>query len=379
MDRRKLALGVAVFFISMAALIVWQRCAVGNFLVSLGSPRLVGLAVKAGLNLNVQCNGMCPILKAVRAGDESMVRYLIASKANVNVRDSFSSTPLILAVEENEPEMVADLLASGADVNAIDSSGFSALRHAVRKGRTELAEQLLRGGASANIADDQSVTPLMQAANDDNFPMAQLLLKHGAVLTQQDKNGHPALDYLPRSHDPALAQLLRIVYFVPIGQSPSPEIEELVRYYREKFGIEIKALPNLRPQESDVDFLRHQLIAENLITSMQRAYPEFSRNSSVVLIGITAQDIYPRELGWRFVFGWRQGAAHAAIVSTARMGLHYVGEPPEEATIEKRLRKVVTKDLGILLFEKLPSQNPKSVLFDGIGGIQELDLVGDDF
>jgi predicted Zn-dependent protease len=379
MDRRKWALGTTLVVAVLAASLVWQRCAVANFLVASGSTRLVGLAMKVGLNLDARCNGACPIFKAVQAGDEPMLRYLIAHKVNVNVLDGLSSTPLMLAVKENEPEMVADLIAAGADVNAIDSSGYSALRHAVGKGRADLAEQLIRAGADTNIADDLGITPLMHAAYDGNLQLAQLLVSHGAALAQLDKKGHPAVDFLRQGHDPALAPLLRTVYFVPIGEAPAAAMEELVEYYKEKFGIEIKVLPALRIIPTDIDESRQQLIAENLITSMLRAYPEYAGNSSAILIGITAYDIYPRQYGWRFVFGWREGQRNAAVASAARLGLHYYGEPPGEATPLKRLRKVITKDLGILLFEKSPSKNPRSVLYDGIGGIQELDEVSDDF
>jgi predicted Zn-dependent protease len=379
MDRRKWALGMALAVVVLAAVLVWQRCAVANFLVASGSTRLVGLAMKVGFNLDARCHGACPIFKAVRASDETMLRYLIAHKVNVNVRDGFSATPLILAVEVNEPEMVTDLIAAGADVNAIDSPGFSALRHAVRKNYPDLAEQLIRAGANTNIADDSGITPLMQAANDGNLQLAQLLLSHGAALAQVSKTGHPAVDYLREGHDPALATLLRTVYFVPIGEVPAAQIEDLVAYYKERFGIEIKVLPALRIGASDIDESRQQLIAENLITSMLGAHPEYAGNSSAILIGITAYDIYPRQFGWRFVFGWRDGQRDAAVASTARLGLHYYGEPADEATPLKRLRKVITKDLGILLFEKSPSNNPRSVLYDGIGGIQELDEVSNDF
>src|SRR5262249_12564858 len=158
-------------------------------------------------------------------------------------------------------------------------------------------------GANTNIADDRGITPLMQAANDGNLQLAQLLLSHGAALAQVDKTGHPAVDFLRQGHDPALGPLLRTVYFVPIGEVPAASIAELVGYYREKFGIEIKVLPALRIVPSDIDESRQQLIAENLITSMLGAYPGYAGNSSAILIGITAYDIYPRQFGWRFVFG----------------------------------------------------------------------------
>ncbi len=61
------------------------------------------------------------------------------------------------------------------------------------------------------------------------------------------------------------------------------------------------------------------------------------------------------------------------------MSLHYLGEPSEEATLRKRLRKVVTKDIGLLYYGKPDSDNPRSVLYNNIMGIQELDHVTENF
>jgi hypothetical protein len=44
-----------------------------------------------------------------------------------------------------------------------------------------------------------------------------------------------------------------------------------------------------------------------------------------------------------------------------------------------RLRKIVTKDIGILYYGLPQSQSPKSVLYSQIMGIEELDAVGEDF
>ncbi len=96
-------------------------------------------------------------------------------------------------------------------------------------------------------------------------------------------------------------------------------------------------------------------------------------------LGITGQDIYPLGENWRFCFGWRIVESRAAIVSSARMNLEYPGEPPAEATLEKRLRKTVTKDIGILYYGMSSNNNPRSALFSGILGIQELDRVTEDF
>ena len=219
----------------------------------------------------------------------------------------------------------------------------------------------------------------MGAAQADNLELVRLLLKNGAEKTSQDKNGHSAFDFALSRRDPALNELLQTVYFVPIGDAPMSEINALINHYREKFGIEIQALPPLALNSANLDTDRQQLIAETLLDSMRQAHADYAGNRSVILIGITRQDMYPRGENWQFCFGQRVVGLRAAVVSTARMALHYPGEPTSEATLAVRLRKVVTKDIGIMYFEKSSNNNPRSVLYDGILGIEELDRVTEDF
>ena len=169
------------------------------------------------------------------------------------------------------------------------------------------------------------------------------------------------------------------LYFVPVGDAPKSEISDLVTHYRERFGIQIRVLPPIAPSTGDLDQARHQLIAESVIETMLRSYPEYASDESSVLIGITRQDIYPRSAAWRFCFGWRMPQYRSAIVSTARMNLEDSDEPSVEATLEKRLRKTVTKDIGILLYGMSSNNNPRSVLYNGILGVQELDSATEEF
>jgi predicted Zn-dependent protease len=169
------------------------------------------------------------------------------------------------------------------------------------------------------------------------------------------------------------------IYLVPIGDAPVAEITDLASHYREKFRIQTEVLPAIKPDVRDLDRNRNQLIAENLVRTLLSNYSDYRTNSGDVLIGITGQDIYPQSQDWQFCFGWREGEQRVAVASTARMSLHYLGEPADGATMRDRLRKVVTKDIGLLYYQKEASDNPKSVLFSGIMGIQELDRVGEDF
>jgi predicted Zn-dependent protease len=169
------------------------------------------------------------------------------------------------------------------------------------------------------------------------------------------------------------------IYFVPIGNASGSEIDGLVVHYRQKFRLESTILPALTPGPHEIDPNRHQLIAENVVTLMYRTYSRHVANGSSILIGVTSDDMYPLGQNWQFCFGWREQQIRSAVVSTARMNLHYEGEPASEANETSRLQKVVTKDIGITYYNLPPSDNPRSVLFNGILGIQELDRASEDF
>jgi predicted Zn-dependent protease len=101
------------------------------------------------------------------------------------------------------------------------------------------------------------------------------------------------------------------------------------------------------------------------------------RNSSSLLLGITREDLYPRSEDSQFCFGWRAGQIRSAVVRTPRRNLRHEGEPIADSKVKARSEKLVRKEIGILNCRKNPSGNPRSVLFNGILGIQELDLVSD--
>jgi len=111
---------------------------------------------------------------------------------------------------------------------------------------------------------------------------------------------------------------------------------------------------------------------------MLRIYADYVSNGSARLIGITGSDMYARA-PWRYRFSWRFMGQHASVISTARMTEHYAGEPPAEATVSQRLRKMVTKDIGILYYGKPLSINPKSVLYAAIGSLEEFDQMSEEF
>ncbi len=96
------------------------------------------------------------------------------------------------------------------------------------------------------------------------------------------------------------------------------------------------------------------------------------------MIGITENDMYIRKFSWLFAFSYR-AENRFAIVSSARMNPVNLGKPNDPALLQTRVRKMITKNIGILYFHLPQNNNPRSVLYRSILGIDDLDGVGEDF
>jgi predicted Zn-dependent protease len=166
------------------------------------------------------------------------------------------------------------------------------------------------------------------------------------------------------------------VYFVPLGRFPAATLDALTGYYRDKYGLSITVLSPVAIPSGARDAGRDQLIAEDAITLMQTNYPELTRDTSAILIGLTTDDMFIRHYNWKFAFSYREDSRFT-VVATSRMRIGVSFD--NEALWEDRLRKMVTKDIGVLYFHLPLSDNPHSVLYNNVGGLEELDTMGEDF
>lgn len=164
------------------------------------------------------------------------------------------------------------------------------------------------------------------------------------------------------------------LYLVPLGEFSKLVAEELASYYKTKYGISAETLPTVHIPPSARNPERQQLIAEEAVDLMRRVNSEISGNPNAILIGLTTEDMYISQYDWRFSFSWREQGKYA-VVSSGRMNL---GNVSEDET-RKRFRKMVTKNVGILYFHLPQSDDPRSVLYRNVGGIRELDYMGEEF
>jgi hypothetical protein len=166
------------------------------------------------------------------------------------------------------------------------------------------------------------------------------------------------------------------IYFVPLGDFPTSKAHDLVAYYRDKFNLAVKILPRVSLNASARDRERQQLIAEQVIALMKNAHTNLASDPEAILIGLTVEDMYIARYDWQYTFSWRQDKKYA-VVSNARMNTG--ASRYSEALIEKRLHKMVTKNIGLLYYRLPASNNPASVLYHSIGGLSELDRMGEEF
>lgn len=163
----------------------------------------------------------------------------------------------------------------------------------------------------------------------------------------------------------------RPVRFMPFRASLE-HLHYLQLYYREQLGLDIELLPELKVDRAAWTSDRQQWSAEGLAEQVRQSI----ESDDAVVIGITGEDIYLRRSNWRFAFGFR--ADHVAIVSYARMDPQFFRQPGNLELTQRRLRHMVTKNLGLMLFNMDASPDPASPLYKDIGGIEELDAMGED-
>jgi predicted Zn-dependent protease len=169
------------------------------------------------------------------------------------------------------------------------------------------------------------------------------------------------------------------IYFVPLGDFSPAQLDSMVQFYRQRYGLDISVLKTVPLDDSARDSSRQQVIAEKLLANLRRAAPNLANDGKAVLIGFTSEDIYPASQNWPFCFSWRDANAHTAVVSTARLNLHRDSAPFAADISATRLRKVLTKDIGVLYYGLPQNANSKSVMYQFVVGTDDLDQVSEEF
>lgn len=168
------------------------------------------------------------------------------------------------------------------------------------------------------------------------------------------------------------------LYLIPLGGFPAEAVKNLASFYESKYGLRVETLPNVNLSPTAMNPERQQLIAEQAVEIMKQANPNLKNDPNAILIGLTSEDMYIAKFDWRFSFSFREQGKYA-VVSSGRMNLPIRDKPVSEELKRTRLRKMVTKNVGILYYHRAQSDDPRSVLYHNVGGIEELDYMGEEF
>jgi predicted Zn-dependent protease len=168
------------------------------------------------------------------------------------------------------------------------------------------------------------------------------------------------------------------IRLVSFDRFPTSTVQSLASFYKKKYDLNVEVASPLHIPAAAVDSGRRQLISDVVIDVLQAHHPQLP-TEPLTVIGLVEADMYIPEYDWKYAISYRKTGRYA-VVSTARLYRGCLGiVPVSNERMTSRLRKMVTKNIGILYFHLPLSDDPRSVLYRNIGGPQEFDRMSEDF
>ena len=143
--------------------------------------------------------GGTAMLRAVDAGNTTMVQLLLDYNANVDIDDDLNRGLLHSAAlnSDGDAGLVQLLLENGLDVNAQDQNGKTPLHDTGRIGNYKVAKLLLNSGADQSIRDKYGRTPRTAAWQYGNLKVLRILDGQDLLDKKTEQDPYPDVHSLP--------------------------------------------------------------------------------------------------------------------------------------------------------------------------------------
>ncbi|KAL1485179.1 hypothetical protein MTO96_032132 [Rhipicephalus appendiculatus] len=141
---------------------------------------------------------LTPLLVACHEGDESLVRMMITTGADVNEKDKDGDSALHFGAYGEQPDILELLVNFGANINAKNNKGYTALHVAVNKDFVACVRVLTNyvSDLDVNTQDEYGDTPLHDAIRKENNDIVDLLVNFRTIdFTVKNKRGFNAFHH----------------------------------------------------------------------------------------------------------------------------------------------------------------------------------------
>ena len=161
------------------------------------------IAQKVDVNA-AEPDGTTALHWAAHLGDGTMTEMLLKAGANIKAVTRNGATPYSLALNKGSAKVIELLIKAGDNAKAV-VEGEPAIMMAARAGNPDAVKVLLTAGADPNVTEaERKQTALMWAASEGNTAVIKVLVEAGANINARSKS--PKLPMpggrIPRINDP---------------------------------------------------------------------------------------------------------------------------------------------------------------------------------
>lgn len=152
-----------------------------------GYPDLVRVLLLSNVDGDIKnANGCTPLYLAASKNHTEVVKLLLEYKCDPNISNKYQKTPLYIASRFGHLNTVRTLLSynSKSNIGTIDNE--TPLLVASRGGHIDIVELLIQNNSDINIINKDSQTPLYIAASNGRCDIVELLLKNGCDRNKSD-------------------------------------------------------------------------------------------------------------------------------------------------------------------------------------------------